>query len=100
MMPISFCTSAPIHDDDERLELRCCALQRFLVRGATHANPKLESARLGELVLPKQLQHLLLDCEVLDDGLVVVEVVGLDFPERRSEEYTSELQSLRHLVCR
>src|SRR6185295_18118559 len=85
MMPIWFCTSAPVHDDDELLELRRREPQRFLVRGAAHANPKLESARLGEPVLSKQLRQLLLDCEVLDDGLVVVEVVGLDFPERAGE---------------
>src|SRR5205814_7512594 len=27
-------------------------------------------------------------------------VLSLSFPESRSEEHTSELQSLRHLVCR
>src|SRR5258705_8111065 len=42
---------------------------------------------------------------VVDDAIVIVENVerhireGLT-PARRSEEHTSELQSLRHLVCR
>src|SRR6185295_3717763 len=85
MMPIWFCTSAPVHDDDERLELRCRARQRFLVRCAAYSNPELESACPSERELPLQLQPLLVDREPLEGGRVVVEVVGLDLPERAGE---------------
>src|SRR5205814_10496003 len=33
-------------------------------------------------------------------GHLVVELHGAELPGARSEEHTSELQSLRHLVCR
>src|SRR4051812_11056680 len=85
MMPISLRTSAPVHDDDEAPELPFRGLQRGLMRGAAHANPELESARLGELELPPQLRHLLGDRELLEGGRVVVEVVGLDLPKRSGE---------------
>src|SRR3954468_4939740 len=94
MMWIWFCTSAPVHNDDERLEFPCLELQRFLVRGAAHANPEGESAGMGEPELPLQLRHLLLDREPLEGGRVVVEVVGLDLPERAGKR----LQRIECLV--
>src|SRR5437899_10103188 len=44
-----------------------------------------------------QLEGFGLGADVADDGVQVFQNLGLI---HRSEEHTSELQSLRHLVCR
>src|SRR5262245_64581592 len=57
-----------------------------------------------ENLLTKQFPHIARACEQLPHNtLIDGEIVALDENGRvsfRSEEHTSELQSLRHLVCR
>lgn len=76
--------SAPVHDDDESLELRLCEFQRGFVRGAAHADSEVESASPGKVALNQQHWHLVIDHKVLKRVRVGVEVVGLDFPDSAS----------------
>src|SRR5258705_7771445 len=59
----------------------------------------LEGMTLSQRIEPTDYSHLIVACLLHDIGYMRGESV---IPSRmsRSEEHTSELQSLRHLVCR
>src|SRR5262245_63512580 len=77
-------------------------------RSSDLSSRELARGRNDGLFLRNRLQELVLvvldrEDELADEGLVVFlpdRLVALREVVARSEEHTSELQSLRHLVCR
>src|SRR5262245_53923855 len=104
-MPSSACSAAPL------------ALHSFPTRRSSdlpqrRRRPGAIRGRFDELLLVAAVAEYVQDArssQVLEarlgvgvrfERLVQLEVVNEDADARRSEEHTSELQSLRHLVCR
>jgi hypothetical protein len=73
--------SAPIHEDDNALEIRFCGFQHGLVCGASHANPEVKSTRPRKRSLGQKITHMLSEHNVLKLERVRVKVVCLDFPK-------------------
>src|SRR5205814_4859005 len=78
--------------DDYRSYLDTEAIERL---GLTPARPGLDA--IGDARTHKQLARLMGRADL---ALKAPLRVGINLDQKRSEEHTSELQSLRHLVCR
>ena len=57
--------SAPIHEDDDALELRFVGFQHGLVRCASHTDPEVKSTYPRKLTLDQEIMHILSDHKVL-----------------------------------
>src|SRR5205814_5452718 len=85
--PLSLHDALPIsHLSPPRLSTLPCPSPQKLLDGLAHASPRAESLHLHVRLRPARRLR-----DLFHRSLLAVQ---------RSEEHTSELQSLRHLVCR
>ena len=85
--------SAPIHDDDDVLELRSAISSMALVSGASHADPEVKSACPRKVSLDQEITRVLSEHNDLKLERVRVEVVGFHLP-KHARDHLKRIESL------